>query len=183
MGFEEVYAVDGGTGAWTTAGLTLETGMPRNVVAGLAEAQKNATMVSPQDLDANPSEHILFVDTSQDFARAHVPGARWISRSWLEIEVPDAVPSKTASITVTCRDGRNSALAAATLQEMGYSDVRVLEGGVAAWRQAGLAVEQGLTGIVRPPADINYLGVDRSYAEMMNYLRWETELGAKYASS
>ena len=183
MGFEEVYAVEGGTGAWSAAGQTLETGMPQNVVAGLAEAQKNVRMVSPQELDANPSEHILFVDTSQDFARAHVPGARWISRSWLEIEVPDAVQSKTASITVTCRDGRNSVLAAATLQEMGYSDVRVLEGGMAAWRQAGLAIEQGLTGIVRPPADINYLGVDRSYAEMMNYLRWETELGAKYASS
>ena len=54
---------------------------------------------------------------------------------------------------------------------------------MAGWQQAGLPIEKGLTGIVRPPADINYLGVDRSYAEMMNYLRWETELGAKYASS
>jgi hypothetical protein len=44
-------------------------------------------------------------------------------------------------------------------------------------------VEEGLTGIVRPPADINYLGVDRSYGEMMNYLRWETELGFKYATT
>ena len=83
---------------------------------------------------------------------------------------------------MTCATGRNSALAAVTLGELGYSNVSVLEGGMAKWREAGLPVEQGLTGIVRPPADINYLGVDRSYGEMMNYLRWETELGVKYAS-
>ena len=51
-----------------------------------------------------------------------------------------------------------------------------------AWKQAGLPVEEGLTGIVRPPSDINYLGVARSYGEMMNYLRWETALGEKYAA-
>ena len=65
---------------------------------------------------------------------------------------------------------------------MGYTNVSVLDGGMAAWKQAGLPVEEGMTGIVRPPSDINYLGVDRSYAEMMNYLRWETALGEKYAT-
>ncbi len=183
MGIEDVYAVEGGTSAWGAAGHSLETGMPPNVVAGLAEAQKIARMVSPEELNTNPTEHILFVDTSQDFSRAHVAGATWISRSWLEIEISGAVPSKTASVTVTCNNGRGSALAAATLQELGYSNVQVLDGGMAGWQKAGLPIEKGLTGIVRPPADINYLGVDRSYAEMMNYLRWETELGAKYASS
>ncbi len=183
MGFEEVYVVDGGTGAWSAAGAILETGMRPNVVSGLDEALQKVRVVKAQELAAGPSEHILFVDTSQDFSRGHVAGTRWISRSWLEIEVPVVVQSKIASITVTCRDGRNSVLAAATLQEMGYRDVRVLEGGLAAWRQDGFDIEQGLTGIVRPPADVNYLGVDRNYGEMMNYLRWETELGAKYTSS
>ena len=45
-----------------------------------------------------------------------------------------------------------------------------------------MPIEEGLTGIVRPPSDINYLGVSRSYGEMMNYLRWETALGEKYAT-
>jgi len=101
---------------------------------------------------------------------------------WLEVEVVDAAPDKGASITVTCRDGRGSTLAAATLQSMGYTSVTALDGGMAAWKRAGLPVEQGLTGIVRPPSDINYLGVSRSYGEMMNYLRWETALGEKYAA-
>jgi rhodanese-related sulfurtransferase len=41
-------------------------------------------------------------------------------------------------------DGSLSALAAPTLAEMGYSDVFVLTGGLAAWRRAGHPVVQGL---------------------------------------
>ena len=182
MGHQEVYAVDGGAPAWAASGRELSEGMERSSVAGLGDAFRSVSLVSAQDLNDNPSEVVLFVDTSQDFSGGHTPGAKWLSRSWLELEIGDAAHDKSTAITVTCATGRNSALAAVTLGELGYSNVSVLEGGMAKWREAGLPVEQGLTGIVRPPADINYLGVDRSYGEMMNYLRWETELGVKYAS-
>ena len=125
---------------------------------------------------------MLFVDTSQDFSAGHVPGSKWVSRSWLEIEIPDAAPGRDASIAVTCGNGRNSILAAAALAGMGYTNA--LRHWRAAWPRGGRPAcpsSRDLTGIVRPPADINYLGVDRSYGEMMNYLRWETELGVKYA--
>ncbi len=183
MGHKEVYVVDGGAPAWAASGRELATGVERASVAGLGDAFRSATLVSAQELHDNPPQVVLFVDTSQDFSAGHTPGAKWLSRSWLEIEIGGMVSGKSDSITVTCSSGRNSALAAVTLGELGYSNVSVLEGGMGAWRQAGLPVEQGLTGIVRPPADINYLGVDRSYGEMMNYLRWETELGFKYATS
>ena len=182
MGHEYVFAVDGGAPAWQAAGQSLEQGFPARSIASLAEAQASVKKVSPQELIANQPGLVVFVDTSQDFSQGHTPGAKWISRSWLEIKIGAAAPSKGASITVTCLDGRGSTLAAATLQGLGYTDVTALDGGMAAWKQAGLPVEQGLTGIVRPPSDINYLGVDRSYAEMMNYLRWETALGEKYAA-
>ena len=35
---------------------------------------------------------------------------------------------------------------------------------------------------MRTPADIVFSGPDRTYADMQHYLRWETELGAKYAA-
>ena len=183
MGHKEVYAVDGGAPAWAASGRELATGMERAPVAGLGDAFRSVKLVSAQELHENPPEVVLFVDTSQDFSAGHTPGGKWLSRSWLEIEIGGIAPDKSAPVAVTCATGRNSALAAVTLGELGYTSVSVLEGGMASWRQAGLPVEQGLTGIVRPPADINYLGVDRSYGEMMNYLRWETELGFKYATS
>ena len=182
MGHKAVYVVDGGAPAWAASGRELTEGMERASVAGLDNAFRTVTLVSAQELHDNPPTVTLFVDTSQDFSGGHTPGAKWLSRSWLEIEIGDIAPDKASSIAVTCASGRSSALAAVSLGELGYTNVSVLEGGMGAWRQAGLPVEQGLTGIVRPPADINYLGVDRSYGEMMNYLRWETELGFKYAT-
>ena len=183
MGHREVYVVDGGAPAWAASGRELTTGLERSPVAGLGAAFRSVTLVSAQELHDNPPPVVLYVDTSQDFSGGHTPGATWLSRSWLEIEIGGIAPDKSTPIAVTCGTGRSSALAAVTLGELGYSNVSVLEGGLGAWRQAGLPVEQGLTGIVRPPSDINYLGVDRSYGEMMNYLRWETELGFKYATS
>ena len=82
---------------------------------------------------------------------------------------------------MTCVDGQASALADATLKELGYRDVLVMEGGLDAWTEAGLGLETGLTGVMTPPTDVVILGVDRNPAEMMNYLRWETALGEKYA--
>ena len=74
-------------------------------------------------------------------------------------------------------------MAGATLRDLGYEDVSVLEGGIAAWGNAGLPLEKGLSGVMTHPVDVVILGVDRNPAEMMNYLRWETALGDNYAAA
>ena len=51
-----------------------------------------------------------------------------------------------------------------------------------AWQRAGFPLEEGLSGVMRPPTDVVLSGPDRTYAEMMHYLRWETALGEKYAA-
>jgi rhodanese-related sulfurtransferase len=181
MGFRDVYAVDGGTAAWTAAGRTLERGTAPETPVGYAEARRAVTLRSPRDLQASPPAAVLFVDTSQDFARGHMSGARWAPRGWLELWIGDLVPSKGTPVAVTCNDGVGSVLAGATLREIGYEAVSVLDGGMAAWRQAGLPVEQGLSGVMAPPADVVPAGPDRNFADMQNYLRWEEALGEKYA--
>jgi rhodanese-related sulfurtransferase len=182
FGVREVYVVDGGTSAWVTAGHKLEKGMEPDAPVGLAEARAKVRLLSPLELQSSKPGAVLFVDSSQEFARGHVPGARWLSRSWLEFQIADLAPNKKEFIAVTCPDGLASALAAAKLEELGYRNVAVLDGGMAAWLAAGLPVETGLTGIMFPPTDVVILGVDRNPAEMMNYLRWETALGEKYAN-
>jgi rhodanese-related sulfurtransferase len=181
MGHQEVYAVDGGTTAWTANGLALEQGLPPELPVGYDDAARQVKQLSPRDLHVSPPPAIIFVDTSQEFARGHVPGARWVPRGWLEIWIGDVVPAKATPMAVTCHDGKNSLLAAATLQELGYQHVSVLDGGMVAWQKAGLSVEQGLAGVMTLPTDVVPAGPDRSYADMMNYLRWEEALGFKYA--
>jgi len=187
LGHEEVYAVAGGVGAWAAAGLDVETGGPAEPVLGLEAANAGTREISPQELEreraSDSGSAVIFVDTSGDFAQGHVPGARWTPRGWLELQIGGLVPDKDTSITVSCRDGQNSVFAAATLRDMGYSSVAVLSGGMNAWRAAGLPVETGLSGVMSPPTDLVASGPDRNYADMMNYLRWETALGEKYAEA
>ncbi|MCI0795063.1 MAG: sulfurtransferase, partial [Chloroflexi bacterium] len=181
LGLEQVYVVDGGTSAWSAAGLDLEQGMPGEQPAGLAQAREKVRFISAQELNSAPPKVTIFVDTSQDFARGHVPGARWAPRGWLEIQIGDLASEKAAAIAVTANDEANATLAGATLTGMGYGDVAVLKGGMASWRQMGLPLETGLSGVMGPPTDLVLSGPDRNYADMMNYLRWETALGEKYA--
>jgi rhodanese-related sulfurtransferase len=135
-----------------------------------------------EGLGAGAAAVVLFVDTSADFAAGHVPGSHWAPRGWLELQIGSLVPARETPIVVTCRDERNSALAGATLKRLGYANVSVLEGGMTAWAaEEDLPVETGLTGVMSPPTDLVASGPDRNYADMMNYLRWETALGEKYA--
>lgn len=104
-------------------------------------------------------------------------------RGWLEFWIGDIVPSKSTPVTVTCNDGTGSSLAAVTLAELGYADVAVLDGGMAAWQKAGLPLEKGLAGVMAAPTDVVLSGPDRNFADMQNYLRWEEALGRKYATT
>ena len=181
MGFQEVYAVDGGTTAWVAHGHKLDSGIPEELPAGYTETLRSTKLVSAQELHTSPPTAVIFVDTSQDFARGHVAGARWVPRGWLELWIGDIVPAKDIPLTVTCHDGRNAVLAGATLRELGYQQISVLDGGMVAWQKAGLPVEKGLTGVMAPPTDVVLSGPDRNFADMQNYLRWEEALGSKYS--
>ena len=182
MGFPNVKVLDGGSTAWQAAGRRLEAGPPNDAPFGLDAARAEAAWLTPAQLNARLNKAdiaVLHVGASDEFSRAHLPGSRWLSRSWLEPRIADLVPSRSTPVVLTCADGVSSAFAAGTLDRLGYESVAALDGGMAAWANAGLATETGLTAVAEPPNDV--LPVRRSYAEMLNYLRWEEELGEKYA--
>jgi 3-mercaptopyruvate sulfurtransferase SseA len=81
-------------------------------------------------------------------------------------------------VLLTCADGVQSTLAAATLRRMGYAAARVLDGGVAAWRAAGLPVETGLGSMQGEADDVVQKPYERGRAAMEAYLRWEEALDA-----
>lgn len=186
LGYAEVYALHGGAAAWVESGQTLDTGPDSNPPLGWAAALEQVQLLTAAAVQAaiqsNPAAALIFVDTSADFARSHIPGARWLPRGWLELQIAALAPDKAAPVIVTDTDGANAVLAGAALRELGYAQVTVLDGGMAAWRAAALPEETGLAGVMQPPNDLVPSGPDRSYADAINYLRWETALGEKYAA-
>lgn len=177
MGFPNVSIVDGGTTAWTARGLELATGSERIEPFGLAEARASIPGLSPAELQSRlDAMTVLFVGTSREFAQGHVPGAHWVSRSWLELRVS---ASQQEAIVTTDVGGQSAALAAYTLSRMGYPHLSYLTGGMRAWQQAGMPVERGLTRVMQPPDDVVPSGLERSAAEAIEYLRWETALGTR----
>ena len=69
-----------------------------------------------------------------------IPGAVVIPRGTLETKIEAVVPRERALI-IYCAGGNRSALAADTLQQMGYTNVASMAGGWGAWVAAGGAVE------------------------------------------
>ncbi len=186
LGFPNVFAVDGGTTAWQATGREVETGRaeleppPVPETGGATEVLDAAEL--EQRLASNTPPVVLFIDTSREFAHGHVPGSHWLSRSWLEIQVGDYAEPSTP-VVITDADGRSAPYAAAALLERGYEHVAILGGGLHSWRDVGLPLETGLAGVMKPPEDVVPAGPERSYADMVNYLRWEEDLGQKYAST
>ncbi len=180
MGHRHIYALEGGIGAWSSAGRTLERGFLSSEPRLLAEARSAVQAVAPGGVFDRPEAVVLHVGTSQEFAQAHPPGACWAPRGSLERDVAALVPEESTPIVTVCETGEQSLLAAQTLLERGRPDVSALAGGMIAYRESGMPIEYGLTGVLAPPNDILTFGPQRGFADMQHYLRWETALGEKY---
>lgn len=79
-------------------------------------------------------------DDAQTKAQGTVPGARRIAVADLKDKAAGAFKDKTLPVLVMCQNGQRSAAAASVLKSLGYTEVFVVEGGVAAWIEAGMPV-------------------------------------------
>ncbi|MGV8931450.1 MAG: rhodanese-like domain-containing protein [Luteimonas sp.] len=123
--------------------------MPQTAADLVADARRQIREISPQ---AYTPEHaagvVIDVREPAEFDTGHLGGAINIPRGVLEFQV-DAHPAvanvsdpalshKQRPIVVYCRTGGRSALAALSLQRMGFTDVCSISGGINDWTAAGL---------------------------------------------
>lgn len=91
-------------------------------------------------------DEIALLDAREElsFGQAHILYASCMPVSRLELLAAAMVPRKSAQIVV-CDAGEGlAARAAERLLHFGYKDVSVLDGGIEAWRQAGLEIFSGV---------------------------------------
>src|SRR5947207_12583934 len=107
----------------------------------VADAKKHITEISPQDAAAKlKSGDVVIVDVrdKDEWEEEHIPDAIHMSRGTIELDIEEKIPDLNQTIITHCGGGGRSALAAESLQKMGYKNVRSMAGGFKAWKAAGL---------------------------------------------
>ena len=107
----------------------------------VAEAKKKITEISATEAaEKLESGEALIVDVREkdEWDEERIPNATHLSRGTIELEIEEKVPNRNAIIICHCGGGGRSALAAESLQKMGYKNVRSMAGGLKAWKAAGL---------------------------------------------
>lgn len=101
-------------------------------------------------LNVTPAElKTMLVNKDFVFVNVHIPFAGNIANTDLSIPYDEIdqnlakLPAdKKAKIVLYCRSGRMSAIAAEALVKLGYTNLWNLDGGMAAWEQAGYEIQK-----------------------------------------
>jgi rhodanese-related sulfurtransferase len=213
MGYPRVSFLEGGVAAWQSSCYPMKPGVPEELdygeppwlgrflqdfppslgapkplpVHGLNEAYSHSNLISANQLVRQGCEVLVDMRGAGEFATEHIPGAKCLSRGWLELKIRELAPDTSAGIVLYCRRGVESVLAAATLTQIGYHDIVALDGGFEAWKAHGLAVEEGLGAQNELEeiafAEVGLFGAGQfgySNERMARYLRDEEALGRRH---
>ncbi len=103
-------------------------------------AKQNITEISPlhaREIIENSAACIIDVREEHEYANGHLDDAVLLPRGELEFKIDKRpeLADKSSAIIVYCAGGNRAALAAETLQNMGYTNVLSIAGGYQAWKQ------------------------------------------------
>ena len=106
----------------------------------IAEAKAVVTEVTARETQDRMvrGDPIVLIDIREqnEWNLGHAASAQYIARGVLESQVESRV-ARDAQVVLYCASGNRSALAARTLQEMGYANVASMAGGFRDWVASG----------------------------------------------
>lgn len=123
--------------------------MAKTLADMLREARGRIRELTIDDFDELVENHedLLLVDVREadEYARGHLPGALLVPRGTLEgaadrayrTHLPRLDEARERNVVLYCQNGARSALAADTLQQMGFTRVYHLAGGCELWEAEG----------------------------------------------
>ena len=131
--------------------------MTTTAIQLVSEARAAVEQVSPKDTateKASGAAVLVDVREPEEWQHGHIDGSVPAPRGLLEFFADPTSPRHKSDldpdrrVVVVCASGARASLAARTLQTLGYENVAVLEGGLNAWKEAGLPTdEHDYTGI------------------------------------
>jgi molybdopterin/thiamine biosynthesis adenylyltransferase/rhodanese-related sulfurtransferase len=103
--------------------------------------------ISPPEAVRRQSAGATVIDVREqvEWDAGHIAGALFIPRGQLAERIEAAVPDKATEIVLYCRSGARSGVGTQQLQQLGYTDVVNMAGGILEWQAQGLPVEAPAT--------------------------------------
>jgi rhodanese-related sulfurtransferase len=109
------------------------------------DAKSRVREVSVEDAQsalASGEARLLDVREDNEWKEAHARGAEHLGKGIIERDIETFAPDKTSELILYCGGGFRAALAADSLQRMGYTNVASMAGGWRAWLAAGAPTEK-----------------------------------------
>jgi rhodanese-related sulfurtransferase len=169
MGWQDVFVLaEGGS----------EKSDPARELLGSLPAELRIECAALAKLKSQSEATIVDVSLSREYLKAHIPGAWFAIRSRLASSLGHAIPLK-GTLVFTSQDGILGGFSARDAAEYTHSPVRYLEGGNAAWKEAGDALTPQQALMADEPVDTWLKPYERpgdSTKAMQEYLAWEVDL-------
>ena len=114
------------------------------LMSGVESSASGVVHIGPvgfmEALKGDSAAILVDVRTPQEFAEGHLPGAVNVELDRLPDLAPGLLPDKNAHLLVYCRSGNRSGFAVSILDQMGYSRLVNMTGGIVQWSQKGYPV-------------------------------------------
>lgn len=101
--------------------------------------ETNVTEVK-QRMDAGDEFLLIDVREDREWDNGRIPKAVHLGKGIIERDIEAKVPDHGQEIILYCGGGYRSALSADALQQMGYTNVKSMDGGFRGWKEAGLPI-------------------------------------------
>jgi molybdopterin/thiamine biosynthesis adenylyltransferase/rhodanese-related sulfurtransferase len=119
--------------------------MPITYADLIADVRKSIATVSLEEikrrLEAKVPMVLVDVREKDEVRAGIIPGAISVPRGFLEMQIEQKVGDKNAPVVLYCAGGTRSALAAKTLQDLGYTHVESANPGFVRWKDLGFPME------------------------------------------
>ena len=162
LGLSNVRALKNGTMGWVLAGLDLESKPRRSARPPSAQSREKATdlalriaeeegilRLTPSELsrdleaDLSPVTYLIDVRSEGEYEDGHIPGSLNVPGGQAVQRADDFVAVRNGRVLFVSNHSARAVMAAYWYRQMGFPDVRVLHGGLQAWRDNGAPVESG----------------------------------------
>ncbi len=156
LGYNNVFYLEGGIGAWLESGNSLVKGLnrPCKLFGEQVAVNEKVPQITPQELKncLDHDENIVVIDVrppEEINKSGSIPGSVNIQGFDLASRIFDYA-DKYDKIIVTCAGRTRGIIAAQTLIQMGIQQVYDLKDGTMGWLLAGFELEKGIPGGARP---------------------------------